>query len=37
MSLGALTTLAAIRDTRAPTKQDVGKATGPDQGKKWIR
>src|SRR5215467_8965378 len=27
MSLGALTTLAAARDKRVPTKQDVGKAT----------
>jgi hypothetical protein len=27
MSLGALTTLAAARDTRSPTKQDVGKST----------
>ena len=27
MSLGALTSLAAVRDTRAPTKQDVGKST----------
>jgi hypothetical protein len=27
MSLGALTTLAAARDTRTPTKQDVGKST----------
>lgn len=32
MSLGALTSLAAVRDTRAPTKQDVGKSTGDKGG-----
>ena len=29
MSLGALTTLAAVRDERPPTKQDVGKSISP--------
>jgi peptidoglycan/LPS O-acetylase OafA/YrhL len=29
MSLGALTTLAAVRDERPPTKQDVGKSIAP--------
>lgn len=31
MSIGALTSLAAVRDTRAPTKQDVGKSTAADK------
>jgi hypothetical protein len=31
MSLGALTTLAAVRDVRSPTKQDLGKSTAPDK------
>jgi hypothetical protein len=30
MSIGALTTLAAVRDNGRPTKQDVGKAAAPD-------
>ena len=29
MSVAALTSLAAVRDARAPTKQDVGKSTDP--------
>jgi hypothetical protein len=29
MSIGALTSLAAVRDTGSPTKQDVGKSTAP--------
>ena len=29
MSLGAFTTLAAVRDERPPTKQDVGKSIAP--------
>lgn len=33
MSVSALTSLAAIRDTGSPTKQDVGKATGTDPTK----
>jgi hypothetical protein len=33
MSVAALTTLAAVRDTRPPTKQDVGKSTAPDAAK----
>jgi hypothetical protein len=32
MSLGALTTLAAVRDKRAPLKQDVGKAASDKAG-----
>ncbi|HMF14663.1 MAG TPA: N-acetylmuramoyl-L-alanine amidase [Gemmataceae bacterium] len=30
MSLGALTSLAAVRDQRPPTKQDLGKSTAPE-------
>jgi hypothetical protein len=33
MSIGALTTLAAARDSGRPTKQDVGKARAPDKAK----
>jgi hypothetical protein len=29
MSIGALTSLAAVRDTGSPTKQDLGKSTAP--------
>jgi len=31
MSVSALTTLAAVRDVRAPTKRDVGKEAQPQQ------